>query len=114
MAKALVDAGATSLGLPPSLLQKLGLRKRYEKRGTTASGVRTVSVYEALRLEIMGQEATVDPMEVPEECPVLIGQIPLEMMDWVVDTRGRKLIGNPEHGGEHMLELLGITILPPG
>ncbi len=49
---------------------------------------------------------TVDTMEVPDDVPVLIGQIPLEMLDLVVDLPGRRLIGNPAHGGEHILELL--------
>ncbi len=62
--------------------------------------------YEAARIEIMGRLATVDPIEVPEGSPVLIGQIPLEMMDWVVDMRTKKLIGNPAHGGEQLLEVL--------
>lgn len=104
--RALVDTGATSLGLPPSVIQQLGLKKQYEKRAITAGGERTIGVYEAVRVEIMGREATVDPMEVPEGNPVLVGQIPLEMMDWVVDARGQRLIGNPEHNGEHVLELL--------
>jgi clan AA aspartic protease len=104
--QALVDTGATSLGLPPSLIQQLGLKKRYEKRAITAGGERTIGVYEAVRVEIMGRDATVDPLEVPEGNPVLVGQIPLEMMDWVVDPRSRRLVGNPAHGGEHVLELL--------
>jgi hypothetical protein len=31
--------------------------------------------------------------------------IPMENLDLLVDPRGRKLIGNPEHGGEHMFEM---------
>jgi hypothetical protein len=54
----------------------------------------------------MGREATTDVLEGAEGNPVLIGQIPLEMMDWVVDMRNKKLIGNPAHGGEHILEVL--------
>jgi predicted aspartyl protease len=103
---ALVDTGATTLALPKSLLDQLGLTKQYEKRARTAAGVQTISVYESARIDIMGRLATVDPIEVPEGNPVLIGQIPLEMMDWVVDLQGRKLIGNPAHGGEQILELL--------
>jgi clan AA aspartic protease len=103
---ALVETGATTLSMPKSLLDRLGLTKRYEKRGITAGGERTLSVYEAVRVEIMGRDATVDVIEIPEGNPVLIGQIPLEMMDWVVDLRSRKLIGNPAHGGEHVLEVL--------
>jgi hypothetical protein len=64
-----------------------------------------VAVYEAVRLTIQGRFCSVDVMEVPDDVPVLIGQIPLEMLDLVVDLQGRRLIGNPAHGGEHVLEL---------
>ena len=103
---ALVDTGATTLGLPKRLIDQLGLIKQYEKRAMTAGGLQMMNVYESARLEIMGRLATVDPIEVPEGSPVLIGQIPLEAMDWVIDLQGRKLIGNPAHGGEQILELL--------
>ena len=104
--EALVDSGATSLALPKQLIEQLGLLKQYEKRATTAAGMQTVNVYDAVQVEIMGRVATVDPIEVPDGNPVLIGQIPLEMMDWVIDMRAKKLIGNPAHNGEQILELL--------
>lgn len=102
---ALVDTGATTLALPTRLLQQLGLAKRYEKRATSSRGTGQVAVYEAARLTILDRDCTVDVMEVPDDVPVLIGQIPLEMMDLVVDPQGRRLTGNPAHGGEHVLEL---------
>jgi hypothetical protein len=46
-----------------------------------------------------------DVLEVPDELPVLIGRIPLLHLEFVVDLRNRRLIGNPAHGGEHMYEL---------
>jgi hypothetical protein len=36
---------------------------------------------------------------------MLVGQIPLEALDYVVDLRARRLIGNPDHGGELMYDL---------
>jgi predicted aspartyl protease len=102
---ALVDTGATSLCLTPSLIQKLGLVKRSEKRTITATGPAMVNLYDTVRIEIMGRDASCDPIEVPEGNPVLVGQIPLEMMDWVVDMRDHRLIGNPAHNGEHVIEL---------
>ena len=42
--------------------------------------------------------------EVPNSVPILIGQVPLELLDFVVDLRERELIGNPADGGEHMYE----------
>ena len=61
-------------------------------------------VYEAVRLTIQGRDCTADVAELPDDCPVLIGQLPLEMLDFIVDPIGQRLIGNPEHGGEHMIE----------
>jgi predicted aspartyl protease len=101
-----LDSGVTTLGLPKRLIDQLGLIKQHEKRAMTAGGLRMINVYESVRVEIMGREATVDPIEVPEGCPVLIGQVPLEIMDWVIDMKGRKLIGNPAHDGEQILDLL--------
>ena len=46
-----------------------------------------------------------DVAELPDDCPALIGQVPLELLDFVVDAAGQKLIGNPAHGGEQMIEL---------
>lgn len=106
VADALVDTGATTLALPTRLIKQLGLSQRYEKRALSSRGTGPVWVYEAVRLTIQGREMTVDTMEVPDDVPVLIGQIPLEMLDLVVDLQGRRLIGNPAHGGEHILELL--------
>lgn len=102
---ALVDSGATTLSLPPSLIQKLGLRKVSEKHIRSATGTGTVGVYGTAQLTIQGRDARVDVMEIPEGGPVLIGQIPLEWMDWVIDMKGQKLIGNPAHGGEWVLEV---------
>lgn len=102
---ALVDTGATTLALPTRLVRQLGLSKRYEKRVTSSTGTATVSMYDAVRLTIQGRDCSLDVMEVPDDVPVLIGQMPLEQLDLVVDLQGRRLIGNPAHGGEHVLEL---------
>ena len=103
---ALVDTGATTLSMPRSLMDQIGLTKQYEKRAMTAAGERIMNVFGTAKVVIMGRDCVTDVLEVPEGNPVLIGQIPLEMMDWVVDVQGRRLIGNPAHGGEHILEAL--------
>ena len=105
VADALVDTGATLLSVPTRLIQQLGLKKVGMKRVTASSGLAEAGIYEAVRLTILGRSCTMDVMEVPDTVPVLIGQIPLEHLDFVVDLRNRKLIGNPAHGGEHVYEL---------
>ncbi|HEX5271485.1 MAG TPA: hypothetical protein VFW33_13405 [Gemmataceae bacterium] len=102
---ALADTGATTLALPARVIQQLALKKVYEKRATSIAGPCMVNVYEAVRLSIQDRFCTADVMEVPDDAPALIGQIPLEMLDLVVDLRSRRLVGNPAHGGEHVLEL---------
>jgi len=101
---ALVDTGAYMFFVPRRLIKKLGLKKFRTRPIRTAAGPSTAGVYEAVRLTIQGRACTIDVADVANDCPVLIGQIPLEMLDFVIDLRGQKLIGNPEHGGEHMID----------
>ena len=90
--------------IPTRLLVPLGLRPTITKHGRTVGGPITMQKYEAVRLTIQGRNCVIEVHEIPDHSPVLIGQIPLESMDWVVDLKNQKLIGNPEHGGEEMVE----------
>jgi len=102
---ALVDTGATLLSLPSRLIRQLGPNEQYRRRVTSSVGIAEAGVYDAVRLTIQGRSCTMDVMEVPDDVPVLIGQLPLEHLDFVIDPRSRTLVGNPAHGGEHMYEL---------
>lgn len=102
---ALVDTGATGLSMPRRLIQQLGLRPTRSRQALTSAGIVPVQVYGTVRLTIQGREFPTDVTELPDDCPVLIGQIPLEALDFVVDPANRRLIGNPAHGGEQMIEL---------
>lgn len=102
---ALVDTGATLLTLPTRLIRQLGLSRTSSERITNFKGKTEADMYEAVRLTIQGRSCTMDVLEAPDEVPVLIGQLPLEHLDFVVDLRNRCLIGNPAHGGEHVYEM---------
>lgn len=102
---ALVDTGAMLLSLPSRLIQQLGLTPHRTRRVRTAGGVVQATVYEAVRLTVEGRDATVEVLEVANDCPVLIGQVPLEILDFVVNPTSGKLMGNPDHGGEQMVDL---------
>lgn len=102
---ALVDTGATMLSMPKRLIEQLGLRQLRTRRTLTTASSGEVRVYGAVRLTVQGRDCHVDVSELPDECPVLIGQAPLELLDFVVDPSGQRLIGNPAHGGEHMIEI---------
>ena len=70
------------------------------------TGIAEANLYAAVRLTIRDRFCSSDVMEVPDDTPVLIGQLPLEQLDYVVDLRGRVPIGNPAHGGEQMYEFV--------
>jgi len=102
---ALVDTGASTLMLPKRLIAHLGLRYLRTRPARGLGGPLSVAFYSAVRLTIEGRNCTLDAAEIDDQFPVLVGQIPLEMMDWVVDPIGQRLIGNPEHGGEEMIDV---------
>jgi predicted aspartyl protease len=101
---ALVDTGARMLSLPTRLIRQLGLDQVDTRQVTTSAGVREAAVYDVVRLTIQGRSCGMDVMEVPDEAPVLIGQLPRERLDFVIDPGAGTLIGNPAHGGEYMIE----------
>jgi len=111
---ALVDTGATTLLMPKRLIAQLGLVPLRTRQARTIGGAVTLPVYRATRLTVQGRDCIVDVVEIDDAFEVIIGQIPLELMDWVVDVRGQRLIGNPAHGGEQMLEVLGTWCLTLG
>src|SRR5690348_8334913 len=100
-AEALVDTGATGLYLKSSLIRQLGLRQIGNRTALTMSNRReTRRLFVPVDLEIQGRNTQDQVTELPDDLPHIVGQTPLESMDWVIDMTGRKLIGNPEHGGE--------------
>ncbi len=102
---ALVDTGAAILGMPGRMIQQLGLRHVRTRKARTSAGPTNLRVFGGVRLTIQDRDCLSDVTELPDDCPVLIGQIPLEQLDFVVDPGRQRLIGNPEHGGEHIIEL---------
>lgn len=103
-AEALVDTGATRLYLKASLIKALGLKKEDEVNSKTTNGVRRRAVYSAAQLDLMGRHGAFEVVEIDEDVPNLLGQIPLEYLDFIVDPKGQKLIPNPEHGDKQMSE----------
>lgn len=95
---ALVDTGAVKFCLKTSVIQKLGLRPIGEIKSRTMSARSEARrIFSPVSLEIQGRTGHYDVVEVPDSLPNIIGQIPLEDLDWVVDCRNQKLIPNPEH-----------------
>ncbi len=102
---ALVDTGATLLSVPRRLIQQLGLKRTRSRSARTAAGTVEFGIFQPVRLTVQDRDCIVEVAEIPDQCPVLIGQVPLGLLDFVVDTAGQKLIGNPDHGGKQMIDM---------
>jgi predicted aspartyl protease len=102
-AEALVDTGAVKFYLKSSIIRQLGLHRVGEIMMRTMSNRSEArAVFSPVVLEIQGRTGRFDVVEVPDSLPNVVGQIPLEDLDWVVDCKNQKLVANPEHGNLHM------------
>jgi predicted aspartyl protease len=97
---AVIDTGATTLLLPKRMIAALGLEPLRTRHSRGLGGDFFLPMYGTVRLTIQDRDCALDVGEIDDQYPVLVGQIPLESLDWIVDTKGGKLIGNPDHGGE--------------
>ena len=104
---ALVDTGAKMLSLPKRLIDSLGLQFLQERQVITAAGPTRSATYGVVKLSVMERTRAALSMSRPcrIECPVLIGYIPLEQLDLVVDPTSQRLIGDPFHKGENLIDM---------
>lgn len=102
--EALVDTGATRLYLKSSVIKALGLEKVDEVISQTTHGPKQRSVHESVRREVQGRHGDFNAVDIGENVANLLGQIPLEYLDFVVDSKNRKHIPNPDHGDKQMSE----------
>ena len=100
-----VDTGATLVSMPTRLIEQLGLKKIKSGNAKTVTGLVRFGIYEPVRLTIQGRDCEVRVSEVADSCPVLVGDIPLGLLDFVVNPKEQKLVGNPDHGGEWMIDM---------
>ena len=101
---AVVDPAATRLSLPGWAISELGLRKLANEMVRERDAEPT-AVYTPAQLTVQGRECTVEVVRSADGEPAILGQTALLLMDWVIDPKGHRLIGNPAHGGEWMFEL---------
>ena len=95
--KALVDTGAGTLVINEEVSQKLGLKAVELHQSTLADGSKHLyKRMEPVSINWENRESTLRPTMVPGANNVLLGAIPLEDMDLIVDPKNEKLIGR--HG----------------
>ncbi|MBI4703751.1 MAG: retroviral-like aspartic protease family protein [Deltaproteobacteria bacterium] len=104
---ALVDTGATTLALPADACAALGLPETGRRRARMADGrVEELGRVEGVRIEILGRDMLCNALVLPAGATALVGQIPLEELDLVVDPKSREVTVNPASPDEPLLDLL--------
>jgi len=93
---AMVDSGATTIVLPKSLCEQLGLDYVQTRDVELADGkAQKAEIVGPVEIRFDGRLSVTNAVVLGNE--VLLGSIPMEEMDVVVDPKRRSLIVNPEH-----------------
>lgn len=108
--EALVDTGATQLVIPEEVRAAIGLTTVGTRRVRYANGqIGTVPKTSGIRLEILGRDMVCDALVEASGTTALIGQIPLEGLDLVVDPKSREVRVNPASPDAPLMEILAVA-----
>jgi clan AA aspartic protease len=105
--EALVDTGAVTLVIPEDVAKTLGLSVIQKRTVILADGsTREMPIMGGLRIEILGRQMLCDAYVTAAGSTPLIGQIPLEYLDLIVDPNTRQLRVFSENGPRaHLLRV---------
>ncbi len=105
---ALVDSGATLMSIPPSVREQLGLSILGEGDAELADGsVVSFDLAGPIEIRFANRRAVVEALVSSQETEVLIGVIPLEAMDLLIDPKMQRLVVNPKSPDRARLMLKG-------
>ena len=94
---ALVDSGAYMLAINQQIKTQLNLQKVGEQAAELADGTQTrLEIVGPVELRFENRRANIDAMVLPGDAEVLLGSIPMEDMDVLIDPKQQRLIVNPE------------------
>ena len=94
---AIVDTGSVMLALPQDVVEKLGLEQARTIVVTYADERREERpVVAPVLLTVAGRDMILEAVVLPPTSPALLGQIPLEGMDLIVDCPKQTLGPRPE------------------
>jgi len=105
--EALVDTGASTIFLPEDVFEALGLRRIRDTPVFLADGRSIACAWTSpVEIELLGRQAVLQALVGPRGARALLGQIPLEQMDLVVEPGTGRVRTNPEHPDGPIMDLL--------
>jgi clan AA aspartic protease len=103
-ADALVDTGAVTFVLPSLVVERLGLARPFKQVAEYADGRREeVDVTEPVFVELLGRHTVEEALVLGDE--VIVGQTIPEKTDLYVDCRQKRLLPNPAHPDQSVLQV---------
>jgi clan AA aspartic protease len=103
-ADASVDTGAVTFVLPSLVVERLGLARPFKQVAESADGRREeVDVTEPVFVELLGRHTVEEALVLGDE--VIVGQTILEKTDLYVDCRQKRLLPNPAHPDQSVLQV---------
>jgi len=94
----LVDTGSLYMCINETVQQQLQLSVMEKRKGQLADGTMVeYDVVGPIEVRFKNRRCNVDAMVIPGDNELLLGDIPLEDMDVLIDPVRRELIVNPEH-----------------
>ncbi len=92
----MADSGAYMLVIPEHVKIQLGLEQTDQREVELADGkIQRCEVVGPIELRFANRKAVSNAIVMGNE--VLLGAIPMEELDVIIDTRGQRLIVNPEN-----------------
>lgn len=106
---ALVDTGAATLALPEDVCRRLGLPNHGTRRVRYANGTTGSIPWTSVRVEILGRDTICETFVEAAGTTPLIGQVPLELLDLLVDPKSLDVRVNPASPDMPLLDLLAVA-----
>ncbi|MGI8788267.1 MAG: clan AA aspartic protease [Pyrinomonadaceae bacterium] len=95
---ALVDSGSYMLTINDTIQNQLGLPLIEKQFSVLADDTEIeVEVVGPVEVRFENRRTSVDAIIIPNSSEVLLGAIPMEDMDVLIDPRERRLVVNPKH-----------------
>lgn len=96
--RAMVDTGAYYLAINENIKNQLGLIVIENTYGTLADGTQIeLDIVGPVEVRFKNRRTTVDAMVLPGNSEVLLGTIPMEGMDVIINPLKQTMEVNPEH-----------------